>query len=131
LFFISGAFRSAFKFLERFALQEPDQGNTSVVYGSHKQLNGPDSLGDWRGGSSGGATGTRDARDMPNHEQFVGSAGDALLFDIRTYHAAFPNLTQDKNRCGNPKPFWALVKNHLINTLTKNIVLPRQARGKH
>lgn len=67
--------------------QEPYQGNTSVVYGSHKQLNGPASLGNWRGGSSGGANGTQAADEMPNHEQFVGQAGDALLFDIRTYHA--------------------------------------------
>jgi ectoine hydroxylase-related dioxygenase (phytanoyl-CoA dioxygenase family) len=70
--------------------QQPDQGNTSVVYGSHKMLNGPDSLGNWRGGSSGGANGKQAAHEMPNHEQFVGQAGDALLFDIRTYHAGAP-----------------------------------------
>eukprot|EP01052_Picozoa_sp_SAG31_P038653 SAG31_NODE_5207_length_2676_cov_2.051610_2_plen_90_part_00 len=77
--------------------QEPFQGNTSVVYGSHKQLNGPDSLGNWRPtargpGSSGGANGPLAAHEMPNHEQFVGCAGDALLFDIRTYHAGVPTL---------------------------------------
>ena len=71
--------------------QQPDQGNTSVVYGSHKRLNGPDSLGNWRGGSSGGANEKQAAHEMPDHEQFVGQAGDALLFDIRTYHAGALN----------------------------------------
>ena len=43
-----------------------------------------------RGAGEGKANGKQPAHEMPNHEQFVGQAGDALLFDIRTYHAGVP-----------------------------------------
>jgi hypothetical protein len=62
--------------------QVPDMGNTSVVFGSHTRLNGPNSLGDWRPTERGKTMG-QDPHLMPNHVQFTGKAGDALLFDIR------------------------------------------------
>ena len=90
--------------------QDPDQGNTAVVYGSHQQLNGPDSVGEWRPEERGKSLG-QDPHEMPGHVQFTGKAGDgkvdrsrsacsrlanahesvaisALLFDIRSYHVS-------------------------------------------
>ena len=91
--------------------QDADQGNTSVVYGSHQQLNGPDSVGEWRPEERGKSLG-QDPHEMPGHVQFTGKAGDgkidapprsacsrlanahesvaisALLFDIRSYHVS-------------------------------------------
>ena len=58
--------------------QDADQGNTSVVYGSHQQLNGPDSVGEWRPEERGKSLG-QDPHEMPGHVQFTGKAGDGKL----------------------------------------------------
>ena len=58
--------------------QDPDQGNTAVVYGSHQQLNGPDSVGEWRPEERGKSLG-QDPHEMPGHVQFTGKAGDGKL----------------------------------------------------
>ena len=58
--------------------QDADQGNTSVVYGSHQQLNGPDSVGEWRPEERGKSLG-QDPHEMPGHVQFTGKAGDGKI----------------------------------------------------
>ena len=58
--------------------QDADQGNTAVVYGSHQQLNGPDSVGEWRPEERGKSLG-QDPHEMPGHVQFTGKAGDGKL----------------------------------------------------
>ena len=67
-----------------------EQGNTSVVPKSHRFLNRPEEYagGNWRqAAAAAGGQQKRDQHDMPGHMQFVGQAGDAMIFDIRCYRA--------------------------------------------
>ena len=82
--------------------QDPDQGNTSVVYGSHQQLNGPDSVGEWRPEERGKSLG-QDPHEMPGHVQFTGKAGDGKLDAPARSARDLPTLTKvsPSQRCSS------------------------------
>ena len=79
--------------------QQPDQGVTSIVPNTHRVLTRPGMAGVFEGGNHAKAGTTPRTQDsMEGHVKFTGNAGDAMLFDIRTWHTAMPNTSDQERR---------------------------------
>ena len=63
----------------------PETGCTAVVPGSRSDLRMPGDV----------LPPDADRADMPGHVQFTGKAGDAMLMDLSTWHAAIPSTLAD------------------------------------